>query len=223
MKGTKTLLVGIMALAGGAAVPAHATTVIEQSTFSGTQASFFLSTSTSITCSDGVTPGVAELVAFVSGAQQVSTSRGTPQSLGNGTLVEVEFFFDSCTGAFFFGGDAGIANSFTPPDTKLTSASMVGSGTAEDFNSPPDFLDVAVNVSMVGTGSTSSEKASSHSKLTGTLHGNLNISHSQSANSNREATVSGTITAGGVTFDASQAFVGELISNSSSSISVSKQ
>ncbi len=220
MTRTKTLLVGILALAGGAAVPAHATTTIFQQSFSGSQASIFLSTSTSITCADGST-NVAMMSAQVSGAQQIQSMTGTPQTISNGTSVFVFFYFNGCTGVSLFDGDGGIANSFTPPDNKLTSASMDGTGFVQDFDTGAQ-LALDVDVVMTGTGSTSSEKSNSHTKTTGTTHGNLSIGHSQSANSNRSATVSGTVTIDTVTFDASQPIVASLISNSSSSLTVSK-
>jgi len=222
MTRTKTLLVGIVALAGGAAVPAHATTMIQQASFSGTQAFFPFSASTSITCADGTT-GVASAFGSVSGAQQISISTGSPQTISNGTFVEVDFYFNSCTNAFFSFGTGGIANSFTAPDKKLDSAAISGTGSVEDFNSPPDFLAVAVDVSFTGSGSTNSEKGTTHMKTTGSPHGNLSISHSSSASSSRGATVTGTITIDNVNFDAASAVsFADMNSNSSSQFSVSK-
>lgn len=219
MTKTRTMLAATMAVVGGFVGTAQATTVIQQVSFSGQQAAFEFTASTSITCADGST-GVASAFGFVSGAEQIFNSTGSPQSISNGVLMEVDSYFNSCTGVFF-SGDGSVPGGFTPPDKKLDSAAMQGNGFVQDFGSGNLFA-FSLDVSIVGSGATSSEKSNSHSKITGTTHGNVSISHSKEANSNRQGTATGTITVDTVTFPSFDTFFVELISNSSSSLSVSK-
>lgn len=219
MTKTRTMLAAAMAVMGGFLGTAQATTVIQQVSFSGQQAAFQFTASTSITCADGST-GMAAAFGFISGAQQIFDSTGSPQSISNGTFVEIDSYSNSCTGVFF-SGDGGLSGGFTPPDKQLDSASMQGNGFVQDFGTGNTFA-FSLDVSIVGSGSTSSEKSTSHSKVTGTTHGNVSISHSKSASSNRSGTATGSITVDTVTFPSFDTFFVELISNSSSSLTVSK-
>ena len=216
----KTTAVLATLVLGGWVGRAQATTEVQRVTFVGSQAAFQFSASTSITCADG-SGGVAAAFGFISGADSINNSTGSPQSLSNGTFVEIDFYSNSCTGAFISFGDGGIANSYTPVDKKLSSAAIVGSGTVQDFNSGNVFP-VSLNVTFTGTASTFQQKSNSHTKITGTKHGNLLIAHNQSANSNRAATVSGQVTIDNVTFSSLDVFFAQFFANSSDSLSVSK-
>jgi hypothetical protein len=193
---------------------------IERISTVGSQAAFEFNASTSITCADG-SPGVANLLAFVSAADSINKTTGSPQSMSNGVSMEVFFYFNSCTGAFIGFGDGGIPNSYTAPDKKLTSAAIAGSGTVQDFDFGNTYP-FSMNVSFTGTGSTNQEKSSSHSKVIGTKHGNLSISNNQSANSSRGATVTGTIGIENVTFSSFDVFFASMTSNASNTMTVSK-
>jgi hypothetical protein len=219
---TKTTAVLAALVLAGWVGRAQATTEVQRVTFVGSQASFEFSASTSITCADG-SGGVANALVFASGADSINNSTGSPQSLSNGTFVEIDFYYNSCTGAFLSFGDGGIANSYTPPDKKLSSAAIAGSGTVQDFNTGNTFP-VSLNVSFAGSGSTFQQKSSSHTKVTGTKHGNLSISHNQSANSSRAATVTGSFSIDNVSFGSADldVFFAQMAANSSDSLSVSK-
>ena len=218
MERKTTVVLAVLVFAGWVGV-ADASTEVQRVTFVGSRADFEFSASTSITCANGST-GVASAFGSVSGSDSINNSTGSPQTISNGAFVEIDSYFNSCTGVFFF-AEGGIANGYTAPDKKLDSASIVGTGTVQDFNSGNTFP-LTLNVSFVGTGSTSQSKSSSHSKITGTTHGNLSISHSQSANSNREATVTGSIGIDSVTFTSFDVFFADLVANSSATLTVSK-
>jgi hypothetical protein len=216
----KTTAVVAMLVLGGWAGRAQAATQVQQMTFAGSQAAFEFEASTSIDCGGGVT-GVATAIGFVSGADQINSSTGSPPSMSNGAFVEIDFYSNTCTGAFLSFGDGGIANSYTAPDKKLTSAGIAGVGTVQDFNTGNTFA-VSLNVSFAGTRSTSQEKSNTHSKVTGTTHGNLSISHNQSASASRQATVTGVVGIDSVTFTSLDVFFVSLSSNSSDTLTVSK-
>jgi hypothetical protein len=208
----------LVALSIGAAAPADATTEILKETFSGSQviAGFF--GSGSLTCPDG-TPGFVSAFGSLTGALQITKSPGTPSSMSNGVFVEVDSFFNTCTGQGL-SGSGGIPGGFTPPDKKLTSSAMSGSTLVQDFGSGLQ-IPVSVNVSVVGTGNLSQSKDNSQSKTVGSTGGPLSINHSHFANSNRSGTATGTITIDGTPIDA-EFFFSLLIANDNSSMSVSK-
>jgi hypothetical protein len=221
MQRKTTAVLAALVLAGWVG-RAQATTEVQRVTFVGSQAAFQFSASTAITCADG-SGGVANALVFVSGADSINNSTGSPQSLSNGAFVEVDFYYNSCTNAFLSFGDGGMANSYTPPDKKLSSAAIAGSGTVQDFNTGNTFP-ISLNVAFTGSGSTSQQKSNTHTKVTGTKHGNLSISHNQSANSSRGATVTGSFSIDNVTFAPADldVFFANMSANSSDSLSVSK-
>ena len=216
----KTMAGLAMLVCAGWVGRAEATTEVQRVTFSGSQAAFEFEASTSVTCADGST-GVATALGFISGSDQINFSTGSPQSMSNGTFIEIDFYSNTCTGAFLSFGDGGIANSYTAPDKKLNSAAIAGVGTVQDFNTGNTFA-VTLNVSFAGTGSTSQEKSNTHSKTTGTTHGNLSISSSKSASASRQATVTGSFGIDSVTFTSLDVFFASMSSNSSDTLTVSK-
>ena len=215
----KGMMAGVLVAAVvGSAVPAHATTVVFKETFKGSQgfAEFF--GSGSLTCADGTT-GVVSVFGFLNGAQQLIIQTGTPTTIGNGVSIEVDSFFNTCTNQAI-SGVGQIAGGFTPPDSKLTSAVMAGTATIQDFNGGPA-VTLSLNVTLAGTGSTFQSKDNSHSKIVGSKAGPLSITQSHFANSNRSATLSGSLTIAGVPIDV-QSFFAILVANDNSSMSVSK-
>ena len=208
----------LVAMTAGAAVPADATTVIFKETFKGSQAFAEFFGSGSLTCANGTT-GFVSIFGFLNGAQQVIIQTGTPTTIGNGVSIEVDSFFNTCTNQAL-SGEGQIVGGFTPPDTKLTSAAMAGTTSIQDFGGGPP-VTLSLNVTLTGTGTTSQSKDNSHSKIIGSKEGPLSITQSHFANSNRSATLSGSLTVAGVPIDV-QSFFGILVANDNSSMSVSK-
>ncbi len=199
--------------------PMAAAAEVARYTFSGAQASFAFTASTSLTCSDN-SGGFAVAFGYLQGGEQISTSTGSPPYSSNGTYVQIDAYFNSCTGVSM-AAIGSIAGGFTAPDKKLTSAGFAGSGTVQDFNSTNSFP-VSLDLQLVGVGNTNSSKSNSHSKTTGTKQGPLSISHDHGANTNRAGEASGSLTIDGVTFTDISSFNGFLNSNSSASVSIAK-
>ena len=207
----------VMAMAGVALSvgSAAASTEVARYTFSGAQASFNFVATTSITC-PGEVGGFAMAIGYLQSAEQVYSSAGT----FNGTYVQIDAYYNSCTGVSF-SGTGSVPNGFTAPDKKLTSASITGSGTVQDFYTGVS-LPVSLDVQVVGVGNTSTSKSNSHSKVTATKQGPLYISHDHSANTNRAGEASGSITVDGITFTNVESYYGYLNANGSASASISK-
>ena len=158
--------------------------------------------------------GYALVQGYLQGGEQIYSDGYT----GNGTYMQL-FHYNSCTdvGGIAFGGTSG---SFTPPDKRLDSARMLGSGTVQS----PDGSGIAVSfdAQIVGVGGISSSKSASHSKTAGTKNGPVSINRDHSANSNRAGEASATITVNGVTFADLETFNAGLNINGTATISISK-
>ena len=198
--------------------PAHAGTQISRTSFTGSQAFTIFNAGANVTCDDNQTEGVVFASGFMQAAQQVQT--GDSSFMSNGTLVSLFFYFNSCTGVSM-GGDGGVPNSFTPPDKKLISAALVGSGTVQDFGTGQT-LAVAFNVSFEGDGSINQMKSNTKQKIIAATGGPLMVSTTHSASNNRSATVTGTMSIGGVALNP-EFFSSTLSFNGSASRTVSKQ
>jgi hypothetical protein len=199
---------------------ARAATAVQRFTFSGSQVAVGFFGSGNLTCADGST-GVVAASGSLSGAEQITKSTGTPQTISNGVLVEVDFFVNTCTGVSLGGATGSIVNGFTPPDKKLTSSTLAGSTTVQDFSTGAT-IPVSINVAVQGTGTLSQSKSISHSRTIGSKGGPLSITVDNSANSNRSGTATGTISLDGAAIDP-QFFFAILIANDNSSMSISKQ
>ena len=112
--------------------------------------------------------------------------------MANGVVVSVDSYSNSCTGQILGGMSGGIPNALTPPDKKLTSATMAGSGLVQDFFSGVQ-IPVSIDVDVIGSGQTSQSKAHSKTKIKGATGGPIIVSTDRSANGNRGATPEGTI------------------------------
>jgi hypothetical protein len=211
----------LMAMAGVAlSTGKAAATEVSKVTFSGAQASAAFIASTSITCADD-SGGFAIAYGSLQGSEQIYASTGSPPYTGNGTYIVIDAYYNSCTGVSISGASGGISGGFTAPDNKLTSASLTGSGTVQEYVYGNQ-LSISLNVQVVGVGTTGASKTNSHSKLTGTKSGPLYINHDHGTNSNRTAEASGSITIDGVTFSSFQTIYGYLNANGASSMSISK-
>ena len=177
-------------LMAGLSAPARAATEIQRITFKGVQANTSFTISSNITCADG-SDGIVIANGGLSGAEQVFATTGMPTFMSNGVTVDLSYF-NSCTGTTIGFGSGGVANALTPPNKKLDSATLAGTATVQDFGSGVT-VPVVFNVTLVGDGNTNQNKSNSKSKLVGSTGGPLQISISHSANSNRTATASGTI------------------------------
>ena len=211
----------LMAMAGVALSTGQATAAeVAKYTFSGARASVAFTGSTSITCADD-SGGFAIVFGALQASEQVTASTGSPPYDGNGTYIQIDGYYNSCTGSSIAGASGGISGGFTAPDNKLNSASVTGSGTVQEFVNGT-WLPVSLDVEIVGVGTTGASKSNSHSKTTGTKGGPIYISHNLSTNSSRAAEASGSITIDGVTFSSLQTFYGYLNTNGTSSLSISK-
>jgi hypothetical protein len=192
---------------------------VSRYTFSGAQASLQFWASTPLICDDG-SGGFAFVFGGMQGAEQVSKSAGSSYE-SNGAVVYVDGFYNSCTGVNLSGASGGISNGFSVADKKLTAASLVGSGTVQEFVYGQQ-LPVSIDVQFEGIGPTNVTKSNTQSRVIGSKGGPLSINSSHGANSNRQAEASGTITVGGVAFSELNTVFATLYASSSSNTSVSK-
>ena len=186
-------------------------------TFSGAQASVSFSGEAAITCHDelgNAYSGYALAQGYLQGGEQIYSDGYT----GNGTYMQL-FHYNSCTdvGGIAFGGSSGT---FTPPDKRLDSAKMLGSGTLQ--NTDGSQIAISFDAQIVGVGGISSSKSASHAKTAGSKNGPVFISRDHSANSNRAGEASATITVNGVTFADLETFNAGLNINGTATISISK-
>jgi hypothetical protein len=208
----------LTAMAGLALSPgsASASSEVARYSFSGAGASFQFVTTTSVACPGGG-GGFAMVIGYLSAAEQVYSYVGSPF---NGTFVEIDAYYNSCTG-LSFSGTGSISGGFTPPDKKLTSARLTGSGTVQNLEDGGQFP-ISLDIQVVGVGATVTLKSSSHSKTTATKQGPLLINHDHSANTNRPGEASGSITIDGITFPGLESYYGSLNANGSATIVISK-
>jgi hypothetical protein len=198
--------------------PARAATVVQQFTFKGSQVPVGFFGSGEVTCADG-SQGFVSAFGSISGAAQIIRQTGTPQTIANGVYVEIDSYFNTCTGQAL-SGSGSIPNGFTPPDSKLTSAAMVGTGSVQDFSTGLT-IPVSINITVQGTGNTNQSKSNSQSKTIGSKGGALITNVDHSANSNRSGIASGTMSVGGVAIDP-QFYFSLLIANDNSTTTISK-
>lgn len=214
----RTIATSFLFLAIGTGEHANAATVVEQDTFIGSQVPVGFFGSGEVTCADG-SHGFVSAFGSLTGAQQITRSTGTTKTISNGVFLEIDSFFNTCTG-LAVSGFGSIVNGFTPPDKKLTSSALVGTGSVQDFGSGATVA-VSIDITVTGTGNTSQSKSNSQSKTIGSHGGPLQINVSHFANSNRSGSASGTISIDGVAIDP-QFFFAILIANDNSSTTISK-
>lgn len=193
---TKGFVVAVAAGAMVAAVTREAqAATVQKVTFKGNQVSTFFSGSTTINCAGG---GTAEFSAsgFLSGAQQLFKSKGSPKTVSNGVFVDVSFF-NGCTSESRF-ASGGISGGFAPPNRTLAAASLEGSTVIQDFGDGATFP-FSLDVEVVGEGPVSAGRTKSHTRTVGAPGNAFTITHSDFSNANRAGTASGTVTVAGVT------------------------
>jgi hypothetical protein len=193
----------------GFGVGARGAATVMKSSFAGDQA--FAGFSGSAPCDASGTKFVS-VNGFLNGANQIFKQSGTPTIIGNG--VEPQFSYSNdCTNTFVF-VDGTIPGAFTPPDKKLTSAGMFGSGTVQDLFGSGQTFPVSVDVVVEGTGAVTKNKSSSHSKTGGGASGPVTITINHQAFATRSADASGTLTIDGVTVDLQFSFANMTINDS---------
>jgi hypothetical protein len=186
---------------------ARGAATVVKSTFKGDQA--FAGFSGSAPC-DASGTKLVSVNGFLNGSSQIQT--GPFGFVGNG--VEPSFSYSNdCTGVFAF-LDGTIPGALTPPDKKLTSAGMFGTGTVQDLFGTGATFPISIDVVVEGTGPLTKGKSSSHSKSGGGANGPVTITINHNANANRSADASGTLTIDGVEVDLQFSFA-SLSSNDS--------
>ena len=189
-----TFVLAATLVSTGFGAGAHAA-VVEKDVFIGKQAATSFSGTATITCADG-SSGTVSALGFLSGSEQFSKQTGTPKTFSNGVFVEIDSYFNDCTGASLGFSDAGIANGFTPPNKRLNSAGLEGTALVQDFDTGAQ-IPVVIDIVIQGTGPLTASKSSSKTK---TLHP-LTITINKSSNANRAGVASGTISIDGVQLD----------------------
>jgi hypothetical protein len=165
--------------------------VLEKTTFKGAFAFAFFELSTPITCADG-TAGTLLTFVDVFGNEQLFRSRALPDQATNAVTVDASRS-NSCTGDFVF-GTATVNNAFT--QSALQSASLVANLTLLDGDGNPVGT-VAVNLSLQGTGPTSSNQSRTRSVFEGP-NGEQITSTTHTKGTFRNATPSGSVVLDGV-------------------------
>lgn len=197
----------------GAARQAGAAAVDRESTI-GKQVPIFFSASKTVHCSGGGS-GTASANGFISGAESISRSTGVPVTRTNGIFLDITYS-NTCTNAFI-SATGGLSNAMTGPGPLLALATMTGSTTIQDFDSPPHSAPVSLNLAVVGSGPLTTNTSTTESHTTGPL----TVTITRTAFSSRNATVSGTLTVSGVAFDLAGT-TAQMIANSNATITISK-
>jgi hypothetical protein len=192
---------------------------IQRVSFSGSQAVVGFFGSAQITCADGLF-GFAAATGSLSGAEQIFASTGSPPSMANGVFVQIDSYFNTCTGVSVGGASGGITDGFTAPDKKLTSATMAGTTLVQDFGTGAQ-ISVTVDVDVIGTGQITQSKGHNKTTLKGSTGGPIQVTMSRSANGNRTGTPEGTISVDGVAI-APEFFFSILVNNSSAQQTITK-
>ena len=198
----------------GMASQASAGVVVDRESTIGKQVPIFFSGFKDLKCSKTVT-GSASVSAFISGAESISRSTGVPVTRSNGIFLEISYS-NTCTGVSI-SATGGISGGMIGPGPLLALATLNGSTTIQDIESPPHSAPVSLHLTVVGSGPLNS----SGSTTTTHTSGPLTITINRTAFSSRDATVSGTLTVNGTSFDLGGTFA-QMIANSNATITVSK-
>src|SRR5581483_627071 len=117
----------------GAAGHAAATTTVEHDTMIGRQAFIFFSVSKPCDSTR-----FANVSGFITGAESISRTTGTPATRSNSVTVEIFGYSNDCTGAFFGDATGFSQGGLVGPGPALTVALINTTFTvAEDFGGGP--------------------------------------------------------------------------------------
>ncbi len=217
----RTFLLSIIALGTislGTVGQAGATAVVDRQTMIGRQATVFFSASKTVTC--GGVQKTASLGGFIFGAESISRSTGLPVTRSNGISFELFGYTNECKNASLGDGTGGVSGGLVGPGPLLTLATMKATSTVQDFVTGAT-LPVAMNLTFVGTGATSSSGSTTETHTVNGPHGPCTITIVRTANSNRSANVTGTFTINGDVFDLGGS-QGGFNSNTNTTLTVTK-
>jgi hypothetical protein len=175
----------------GAARHAAATTTVEHDTMIGRQAFIFFSVSKPCDSTR-----FANLGGVINGAESISRTTGTPTTREHSVTVEIFGYSNDCTGAVF--GDAsGLSQGgIVGPGPALTFAAINTTLTvAEDFGAGPQ-AQLTLHLNLTGSGPLSNGSATTETHT----FNPFTLTITRSANANRPATVSGTVSISGAGF-----------------------
>jgi hypothetical protein len=195
----KPTLVLACVLSAFSAAHARAQTVVQVSSSKGTQASTFIEFGPTVICADG-SVGTASGFGFVSGAESISHSPGSPKSISNGGLIEIFDYSDSCTGTFIGFAIGGLSGGYTAPHPNLASAALSGTTSVQELDSDTG-ASYPVSIDLVFTANGPSQKFRSNT-ASHDFPG-YTVVVSRNASNARDAGVTGTITINGLEPDAS--------------------
>jgi hypothetical protein len=207
---TTTMLISAMMLMT-VAEDARAAAKVEKDKFKGVQVATQFSIDASVTCADG-SEGNVSAGGFVAGSETITKQTGSPKTVSNGVFLEIDSYFNSCTGTSFGFGDGGIADGFAAPNRKLDSAGFEGTAVVLDFDTGAE-LAVSLELVVVGTGPVTSSKSTTKTKTVSCPHGAVTITINRTASANREGMASGTIGIEG--FELTPTFSSTTLSDSS--------
>jgi hypothetical protein len=196
---------------------------VEKQKFVGKQASTSFSGSATITCADGITSGTVTAFGSLSGSESITKDTGAPKTVSNGVFVEVDSYFNECTGASIGFADGGITNGFTPPNKRLNSAELEGTTSVQDFGTG-DTVEVAIDVVIEGTGPLTASKSVTKTKTVDGPGGPVTITINKTSNANRSGVASGTVAFDGVQLDVTfDATVTTLLDNATTDVTIEKK
>lgn len=210
--------VALVLLAVGARPASAAVTVDRESTIGKQVSTFFFSVTKTVHCGPH-NDKTATVSGQIAGAESVSRTTGQPVTRTNGLTVDVFGFDNGCT-AGPSSGFGGVANGLVGPGPLLALATMNGSGSIQDFDSGAT-IPFTVHLTVVASGPLTSSGATTETHTANGPGGPFTITIQRTANSNRNGTVSGTFTLGGVTFDLGGQSA-TLLSNSNATITVTR-
>ncbi len=177
------------------AARANAATTVDHEKAQGSSVQTFFSGSANIKCSDQ-SEGSVFALGFITGNETMQKTTGSGPVVNDGVFVEVDEYFNSCTGSFASGFGT-ISGGYHRPNQNLTSARLKGSTSFQDFGSG-EKVPVTMNLTIRGTGPLVANKGNT------VTHGNgpMTVIVSHTAASSREGSVTGTLSIGGVELDA---------------------
>jgi hypothetical protein len=214
-----TLTLATVLVTAGIASVAQAKATVEKEKFKGSQAFTLFQVNETLTCADGSSGSVFASGSF-SGSDSMTNETGTPKTTSNGIFLEIDIYSNTCTGVNFSFATGGISGGYTPPTKSLSSAELAGTGSVQDFDTGATFP-VSLDLVFEGTGPLTSSKSHSKTRTVQTPDGPITIEEDTSANSNRAADVSGTLSINGQDLDATFSTT-TLISNANRDLTITK-
>jgi hypothetical protein len=213
--GMRLATVTALVLGANSAVNAAET---QRYTFSGSQTFIVFNANAAQTCPDG-SFGFAYASGSLSGAEQIQASTGSPTLISNGIYVQLNGFYNSCTG-LSVGGSGSVPYGFTPPDRKMESSALAGSTQVQDYGTGA-LVPVTFDIAVVGSGPTYQTKANNKTTVKGSKSGPISISVNHSGSANRSGDADGTMVIDGVSLSV-DFFYASMSANGTKEVAVTK-